>query len=149
MWRHGRPWPLLSSLFLIAAPSPSFTSLSQRQPSFPHRFLSISVLICAAFLSAGGLAAWRCEVLGLAESGAELPVGLAKIGGALSIWVTFYSPCAGPRPRQALHIPAPLGIAPSCDAASTFLFAFTFRFFLYQPLRYVGTDTLFRVGKRS
>lgn len=98
--------------------------LSLLQPSAPflcrtraHFSSRVTIVVNRhRYRSADGGAWQPGGSLGLAESGAELPGGLARSGGALSIWDALYSPRAGTRRRQAPAILAPTGIATSHDA---------------------------------
>jgi hypothetical protein len=75
-------------------------------------------------LGAGGIAAWRW-CWGWPKAGLSCR-SVSQARGLLSIWVTFYSPCAGHAPRQAPYITAESGLATSCDRAlSSFTFVST------------------------
>jgi hypothetical protein len=108
MWQLARAWTSVPSLRIVAAPLLS-TFFVSRIPYCAIILFSRSAIGCAAGLAIacsghGSLSG----SLGLAESGAELPAGLAK-SGAPSV---FGSPLIAPalahtpaKPRKSLLIP--------------------------------------------
>lgn len=70
--------PALSIVARTLSDSVPLSRISLLIDYFPSRYFSHRRFLRAS--PAGGMAAWRV-LLGLAESGAELPVGLARSGG--------------------------------------------------------------------
>jgi hypothetical protein len=89
-----------------------------RRPSF---FSSRSIC-CSVVCAACDSAAMQPGLGGHGRPKAGLSCRLSsQVGGALSIWVTSYSPCSAAQPRQAKAITAQHGIARHVTAAFSLL----------------------------
>ena len=94
-WQHRAATPLLCL---------SSMSLSFCQKYFPVVYAALD----------GGAMQPGLRGDGRPEAGLSSRL-VSQVGGALSIWVTFYSPCSAAQPRQAKPIAAQPGLVASCD----------------------------------